>query len=121
MNDPDALQHLGRLEGLIQSLTKSVEKLDRSVTGDSDSGTPSLRAAVKGVADDLQREVTKLKAELDSVDDALCDRVDALEQTHAIQAARQEGMYTVIKWLGGGSLLMALGVIAALIKLVGGH
>lgn len=82
---------------------------------------PSMRRTMQDAVSDFKTETAKLRTEIGAVDTAASDRLDRIEQADAIQAARQEGVMTVIRWAGGTSLLTMVGVIVALIKLLGGH
>lgn len=109
MTQPDHSTLLSEVRITVDGLKLSVAKLERAVQGDVDAGTPGLRSAIKSVADELNNET-----------DSLCDRLDKLEQTAVVSAARQEGVMTVVKWLGGSSLAALVGLIVALLKLFGG-
>lgn len=106
-NDQVAL--LSEVRVKVDALTTCVSKLERTVDGDSGMGVPSLRKAVRDVADELKNEA-----------ESLCDRVDKLEQAARTQEAYLRGMTTLGKWLGGSSLLGLLGLIGQLMGWFGG-
>ncbi|GAA4003292.1 hypothetical protein GCM10022631_12680 [Deinococcus rubellus] len=61
-------------------------------------------------------DITKLKSDVASVDTAASDRLDTIEQTSRIQAARQEGQMNVITYLGGGSPVSLIALILTIFK-----
>ncbi|WP_412027004.1 hypothetical protein [Deinococcus yunweiensis] len=87
----------------------SLTSIERVVKGDVDSGTPSVRTAMKD-----------LKAELDNETDSLNDRVEAIENQLRDFQAYVRGLTTVAKWLGGASLGTLLLLIGQLSGLLGG-
>lgn len=109
MTAPDHTALLTEVRLSLDGLRTNVAKLERTIDGDPAMGAPSLRGAVKAVADELKNEA-----------ESLCDRVDKLEQAGRTQEAYLRGMTTVVKWLGGGTLAGLLAVIGMLSGLFGG-
>lgn len=109
MTNPDQSSAMTEVRLTVDGIKTTLQKLERAVQGDPDAGTPSLRQAIRSVAEELNDET-----------DSLCDRLDKLEHAASRQEAYSSGMMTVIKWLGGSSLAALVGLIAALIKLFGG-
>lgn len=105
MTQPDISVVLQALQATVTELKTAITELRRTVEGDTAVGAPSIRQAVR---------------DLDGKHDALEARFDAFEEQRKLRDARLEGQWNTIKWLGGGSAITALGVIAALIKLFGG-
>ncbi|GAA3995151.1 hypothetical protein GCM10022631_01610 [Deinococcus rubellus] len=112
---------LQQLNATLQTLQKALERLERSVSGDRDNNVPSIREFVRDAVAELRLDINKIKSDLNSVDTAASDRLDAIEQLSRVQAARQEGQMTVIKYLGGGSLVSLVGLIVTVFKLTGSH
>lgn len=100
---------LSEVRAGLNGVQTSVHKLERAVQGDPEAGTPSLRNAVRAVADELKNEA-----------ESLCDRVDKLERAASQNEAYLKGMTTVVKWLGGGTLAGLLALIAQLTGAFGG-
>ncbi len=100
---------LAELRTGIEQIRQTAVRIERTVYGDIDSGNPSLRESVKNLA-----------AELDSETVSLDHRLTSLENGIALERARNQGMLNAIKWVSGGSLIGLIGVIAALLKLLGG-
>lgn len=97
------------LQASVTTIQNGLTRLERTVQGDPDMGTPSLRQAVRAVADELQSET-----------ESLCDRLDKVEQAARQQEAYQRGVLAVVKWLGGGTLAALLGLILTIMRLFGG-
>lgn len=93
----------------LDGMKTSVQKLERTVQGDVDAGTPSLRQAIRSVADEMN-----IKTE------TLGNRIDELESANNTQQAYLRGITTVVKWLGGGTLAGLLAVIGLLSGVFGG-
>ena len=96
---------VAQVQAQVTNLHSSVKDIERSVNGDPAVNAPSLREAIKG---------------LDGATDALCTRLDEIEQAAKIQESYLKGMTNVIKWLGGASLTGLLGLIGVLSGVFGG-
>ncbi|MCD0155887.1 MULTISPECIES: hypothetical protein [unclassified Deinococcus] len=106
MTGPDPLTGLAQT---VQRIDQSVQELSRAVQGDPVADVPSIRHAVKAVADNVKVETERM-----------CRRLDELEEARMREKAHLEGVMTVIKWLGGSSLAALVGLIVMLIKQFGG-
>lgn len=100
---------VSQLHTTVGGLQASVGKLERAVDGDASIGVSPLRDHVKSLADDLRNEA-----------DALCDRLDKLERAAEVQESYLKGVMTVVKWLGGGTLVGLIGLIGTLAGVFGG-
>lgn len=98
---PDQITN--EVKSQLASLTNTVQKLERAVDGDPHMNVPSLRQAVKGIADELKDEA-----------ESLCERIDKLEEARQAQENYLKGMTVVGKFLGLTSLAGVLGLIAQL-------
>lgn len=107
VNDQVAL--LTEVRVKVDALNTCVAKLERTVDGDSGMGVPSLRRAVKDLADEIKNEA-----------ESLCDRVEKLEQARQAQENYLKGMTAVGKFLGITSLAGVVGLIGQLAGWFGG-
>lgn len=113
---PDITALLASLQITVTELRSTVTELRRTVEGDPGMGAPSIRQALKEHKEGQEKIIAELRAE----NTALCKRFDAFEEERCVRDARLEGQNNVIKWLGGSSLVTAVGLIVALLRLFGG-
>lgn len=109
MTQSDPNQLSGEIRASLTNLTSTVEKLERTVEGDAGMGVPSLRTAIRNVADELKNEA-----------ESLCERLDELERARQAQENYLKGITAVGKFLGVTSLAGVVGLIAQLAGWVGG-
>lgn len=126
-NDQSVL--LSELKQTTETIKTTVANLTRAVEGDSAVGAPSLRQAIKSLADDLANET-----------DALCDRLDALEKNSATTTDHKtvvdrieklerlisgiqeyvKGMSNMAKWFGLGTVGGLIAILGQLFGFFGG-
>lgn len=106
---PEMAALLQTLQTTVSELSRTVTELRRTVEGDQAVGASSIRQTLRENQEENRKQLAELKAQF-----------TAFEQDREVRDARLEGQNNMIKWLGGGSAVTALGVIAALMKLFGG-
>lgn len=107
---------LQTLQTTVSELSRTVTELRRTVEGDQAVGASSIRQTLRENQEENRKQLAELKAQ----NEALKAQFTAFEQDRDVRDARLEGQNNMIKWLGGGSAITGLGVIAALMKLFGG-
>ncbi|AZI41874.1 hypothetical protein EHF33_03170 [Deinococcus psychrotolerans] len=97
MSDLDTAQRLSNIENNINAAARTLEKLDRAVSGDPESGTESMRKTIQ----------------------QLSLRLEVMEKTAELQAARFGVVMLLFKWLGGTSLITVLTAVGLVLKFAG--